>query len=236
MGDGWGFEGVRGWGVGGGWGFEGVRRVSSPRAFEVGPGDPEPLAGEVDAAVAEEFPELRLWTLDVAGAGFLEGSPDGVRQQLSDLSDKVRGAQAVALRTKPIPHAYRVFFRHIGLDPDEHRIPVEELVVERLKAGGFRPESRIYDAITVAVMETQVPVWAIDRARVDGPMRVGLDGGRLAMFGGSNYLSALFAPVRPEFLVHPETTEVTLFSLTVPGVPALHVEEAFWLVVEALSV
>ena len=29
-------------------------------------------------------------------------------------------AQAINLRQQPIPWAYRVFFRHIGLDPDEH--------------------------------------------------------------------------------------------------------------------
>ena len=30
------------------------------------------------------------------------------------------------LRTRPVPRAYRVFFRHVGLDPDVERTPVEQ--------------------------------------------------------------------------------------------------------------
>jgi hypothetical protein len=41
-----------------------------------------------------------------------------VKERLRELSDRFTGAQAITLRQKPIPWAYRVFFRHIGLDPD----------------------------------------------------------------------------------------------------------------------
>ena len=61
-------------------------------------------------------------------------SPPELRERLRELSDRFRGAQAIALRRQPIPHAYRVFFRHIGLEPDEHRVPVEALALERMKA------------------------------------------------------------------------------------------------------
>ena len=86
------------------------------------------------------------------------------------LSDRFRGAQAIELRRQPVPHAYRVFFRHIGLDPDEHRTPVEALALERLKAGGFASRSVLDDALTIAVMETGVPVWALDAGRVEGEL------------------------------------------------------------------
>ena len=69
-----------------------------------------------------------------------------------------------------MPQAYRVFFRHIGLDPDEHRTPVEALALERLKAGGFRSRSLLDDALTIAVMETGVPVWALDADRLEGEL------------------------------------------------------------------
>ena len=35
------------------------------------------------------------------------------------------------MRTKPIPQAYRAFFRQIGLDPDVDRIPSEEAARRR---------------------------------------------------------------------------------------------------------
>ena len=41
-----------------------------------------------------------------------------------------------------------MFFRHIGLDPDEHRTPVEALALERLKRGGFPSRSTLDDALT----------------------------------------------------------------------------------------
>ena len=44
------------------------------------------------------------------------------------------------MRHQPIPWAYRVFYRHIGLDPDVQRTPVEELALERMKQGGFKSQ------------------------------------------------------------------------------------------------
>ena len=58
-------------------------------------------------------------------------SPPELRARLRELSDKLRGAQAIAMRGRDVPHAYRVFFRHIGLDPDVNRVPVEALMMER---------------------------------------------------------------------------------------------------------
>ena len=81
-------------------------------------------------------------------------SPPELRERLRLLSDRFRGPQAIALRRQPIPQAYRIFFRHIGLEPDEHRVPVEALALERMKHGGFRSRNLLDDAITIAVMET----------------------------------------------------------------------------------
>ena len=104
------------------------------------------------------------------------------------LSGRFRGAQAIELRRQPIPHAYRVFFRHIGLDPDEHRTPVEALALERLKSGGFASRSVLDDALTIAVMETGVPVWALDADRVEGEL--GLRGAeRGERLGSGEYAS-----------------------------------------------
>ena len=104
------------------------------------------------------------------------------------MSDRFRGPQAVVMRQRPVPWAYRVFFRHIGLDPDEHRTPVEALALERLKAGGFKSRSLLDDALTVAVMETGVPVWALDADRVDGELAL-RPAERGERFGGGEYAS-----------------------------------------------
>ena len=94
-----------------------------------------PELGWVAAELREEFPGLALRQLAVdRGSG---RSTREVKERLRVLSDRFSGGQAINLRHQPIPWAYRVFFRHIGLDPDEQRTPVEELALERMKHGGF---------------------------------------------------------------------------------------------------
>jgi DNA/RNA-binding domain of Phe-tRNA-synthetase-like protein len=207
--------------------------------------------GEVDPALAEEWPGLRLaWS---AFEGVPGRSPLELRERLRLLSDRFRGPQAIVLRRQPIPHAYRVFFRHIGLEPDEHRVPVEALALERMKKGGFQTRSLLDDAITIAVMETHVPVWALDGAAVEGALRLRaavegeplgrgapdsrgapeappLPAGRLVVADDSAVLAVLFGDPAPGHGVTPRTREIVLFSVAVPGVPPIHVEEALWTV------
>ena len=71
------------------------------------------------------------------------------------------------MRTQPVPHAYRAFFRQIGLDPDASRIPSEEAAVARLLQGGFRSRDLLADALLIGLVETGVPVWALDADLVD---------------------------------------------------------------------
>ncbi|MGH7289757.1 MAG: hypothetical protein ACREJT_01005, partial [Myxococcota bacterium] len=76
-----------------------------------------------------EFPGLSLAMVEVDGRP--GRSPEPVRHRLRDLSNRLRGAEAIRLRGRPIPWAYRVFYRQIGLDPDRDRTPVEQLVLDR---------------------------------------------------------------------------------------------------------
>ena len=200
--------------------------------------------GAVAPALAEEWPGLRLaWSAFAAVPG---PSPPDLRERLRHVSDRFRGAQAIALRRQPIPHAYRVFFRHIGLEPDEHRIPVEALALERMTRGGFRSQNVLDDAITIAVMDTSVPVWALDAAAVDGELElraaaegeplgrgedaVPLPAGRLVVADAAGALAVLFGDLAPGHGVTPQTRAMVLFSVAVPGVPGIHVEEALWTV------
>jgi DNA/RNA-binding domain of Phe-tRNA-synthetase-like protein len=206
--------------------------------------------GGVDPAVASEFPDLRLWWEELGG-GTVRSS-DGVRERLRLMSERYTGAKAVALRAQPIPHAYRVFFRHIGLDPDTDRIPVESVVVERLKAGAFKSRSLLEDALTIACIETSIGVWACDAATLEGELSIRpafegepldpddrhtpwLPSGRLIVADASGPVAVLFGDVVAGHAVTRDTRSVVLFAVQVAGVPAIHLEEAFWTVAELLE-
>ena len=133
--------------------------------------DPQIQDGFVAAELAAEFPELRVAWVEFRRRRRAKSPPE-LRARLRALSDKLRGAQAIAMRGRDVPHAYRVFFRHIGLDPDVVRVPVEALMLERLMHGGYPTRGRLTDACAIACIETGVPVWALDADRVDGPLGI----------------------------------------------------------------
>ena len=196
--------------------------------------EPPLSSGEVAPEVAEEFPALRLWWTELP---VVPGrSPEGVRERLRALSDRFRGPEAIAMRTKPIPWAYRVFFRHIGIDPDEHRTPVEALAVERLRAGAFKSAGLVEDALVLATMETGVPLWAADAASLPGELGIAIGAeGKLAVVAGAEIVTQLFSPVPQPFAITRETRTATVFAIAVSGVPDIHVEEAIWQVNEVLA-
>ncbi len=201
-----------------------------------------PAPGFVAPDVAAEFPGLRLDWVTVAARP--QSSPPSLVAHLRQLASRYRGSSVVAMRTKPIPHAYRAFYRQIGLDPDVERIPSERVAVQRLLVGGFRSVDLITDACLVALLETGIPVWALDADAVaapglgirtttpddrrSSPEAPYLEPGSLAVADGARIHGLLFADPEPESAVRSRTTRVALFSLAVGGVPAIHVEEALW--------
>jgi DNA/RNA-binding domain of Phe-tRNA-synthetase-like protein len=174
-----------------------------------------------------------------------------LRERLALLADRFHGARALTLRGEPVPHAYRVFFRHVGLDPDAQRTPVEAAALDRLVRGGFASRGPLEDALLVAVVETGVPVWALDDARLDGPLglrgaapgeRLGegdyaadLVPGRVVVADAGAPVAVLFGDVAPSRRPTRDSARLRLFAVAVPGVPALHVEEALFGCAEALS-
>jgi DNA/RNA-binding domain of Phe-tRNA-synthetase-like protein len=210
----------------------------------------EPTAGFIEARLHDEFPGLRLDWITLAARR--RGSPRSMVRRLKDLSSRYRGADVVTMRTKAIPQAYRAFFRQIGLDPDVTRIPSEQVAVTRLLHGGFRSTDLISDACLVALIETGVPVWALDADAIE-PGGLGIrttdehDAARAAARGG--YLPVgslavadadtvhglLFGELTPGHTVGARTRRVTLFAIGVDGVPAIHIEEALWMCVELVS-
>src|ERR1700750_2398267 len=127
-------------------------------------GDPAPQQGWVAPHIASEFPGLGIAWVEVDAK--LGKSPDPVRHRLRDLSDRTNGAQAIRLRERPIPWAYRVFFRQIGLDPDRTRTPVERLPLDRLHDGGFLSKGLPTDALDIAIVETGVALRAFDADQI----------------------------------------------------------------------
>ena len=204
-------------------------------------------SGFVEPALHEEFPALRLsWVTVEAGPG---PSPRAVKQRLQALSNRYHGGSVVAMRTQPIPHAYRSFFRQIGLDPDLVRIPSEEAALARLLHGGFRSSDLISDALVIGVVETGVPVWALDADRIDASglgIRTTVEGerfgegeqrlpaGRLAVADAVAIHALLFGPVAPGQGVGSHTKRVSVFAVGVEGVPEIHIEEALWICGETM--
>jgi len=203
--------------------------------------------GFVEPALREEFPALRLsWITVQAGT---RPSSRPVKERLRALSNRYRGDNVVAMRTQPIPHAYRSFFRQIGLDPDLVRIPSEEAAVARLLHGGFRSHDVISDALLIGVVETGVPVWALDADGIDPSglgIRTTLEGepfgsggpslpaGRLAVADGTQIHALLFGPVAHGHEVGTQTKRVSVFAVGVEGVPEIHIEEALWICGETM--
>jgi DNA/RNA-binding domain of Phe-tRNA-synthetase-like protein len=197
--------------------------------------------------VEEELPGLRLLvgeTRHVRSQSLTGGSPPELRERLRELSNRFRGARAVGVRREPVPAAYRVFFRQIGLDPDVVRTPIEAAVMERMLSGGFLASNLLTDVLLIALLDTCVPVWALDSATLDGPLgiRVSSEGeplgrcaqapplpaGRLVVADSSAALAVLFGELAPGHEVRGATPRVTLFAVQVEGVPTLYVEESLW--------
>jgi DNA/RNA-binding domain of Phe-tRNA-synthetase-like protein len=202
--------------------------------------------GWIDADLEVEFPELRLrWIEHEGGSG---RSPQEIKERLRGLSDRYTGGKAVHLRQEPIPWAYRVFFRQVGIDPDDHRTPAEQAALDRMKHGSFRSRNLLDDALVIATVETGVPVMALNADRVTTPvgLRLSEEGERLGGEGRplsvrqivvadpDRSVAVLFGDIAEERGVDPETKRMLLCSVQVKGVPEISVEEALWTVTEVL--
>lgn len=153
----------------------------------------EPSLGWVGPELEQELPGLRIAVMDASFAPSVSpdaSTPEGVRERLDALSNRFNGSKAVNLRREPVTAAYRVFFRHIGLDPDVVRTPMEAAVLERMLDGAFLRSGLLADVLLIAMLDTSVPVWALDGETVEGELgiRVSRDGEPLG--GGGAGLQA----------------------------------------------
>jgi DNA/RNA-binding domain of Phe-tRNA-synthetase-like protein len=209
--------------------------------------EPETRRGWVAPELAAEFPHVGLrYTLVEAGSG---ASPPEVKERLRALSDRYMGGRAVQLRQEPIPWAYRVFFRQVGIDPDERRTPPEEAALERMRAGSFKSRNLLDDALVIATVETGVGLVAFDADVVEGRIglrlsqereRLGGDGRPLShrqivIADAQRSLGVLFGDLAEERGVHPATRRMLVCAVQVKGIPEVSLDEALWTVFEVVT-
>jgi DNA/RNA-binding domain of Phe-tRNA-synthetase-like protein len=135
-----------------------------------------------------------------------------------------------------------VFFRQIGIDPDEHKPPGEAAMLERLRAGRFTSRDLLEDALTVAVVETGVAVRAFDADRLEGKPglrivnegehlagdRVDLPDGAIVIADERRPVGLVFGETGSAPAVARATKQIMLCVVRVPGIPEISVEEALW--------
>lgn len=212
------------------------------------------MPGWLAREIEEELPSLRLHSVEARlaeGRSLTAASPPGVVGRLDEHSNRLRGPRAVALRREPIPAAYRLFFRHIGLDPDIVRTPIEQAALGRLFVGGYVSGGLLADALLIGLIDTGVPVWALDAQFLEGPLGIRpsregeplgrfadarlLPADRLVVADASGALAILFGELGIGHEPRADTRVLTLFAVQVAGVPTLYVEEALWNVRTALE-
>lgn len=206
---------------------------------------PAATQGWVAPRLASEFAGLGLAWVEVEAR--LGRSPEPVRARLRALSDRFYGAEAIRMRERPVPWAYRVFFRQIGLDPDTTRTPVEQLGFERIHDGAFVSRGLPTDALTIATVETGVALSAFDAETLVGPPGIresdpaeavpGLSepaAGTLVIADEAGPLGLLFGADASEREVSKRTRRVAILAVQVGAVPQAAVEEALWVAASAL--
>ena len=140
-------------------------------------------------------------------------------------------------------------WRQVGLDPDVDRPPAERLAVERLRAGELPSVNLLDDALTIATLETSVPVLAFDADRIGralglrvttggevlGGDDLPLSDGVIVVADEDRPLATFTGEVSRSTRAGKRTRAVVLASIQAPNVPLISVEEAIWTVAETLT-
>jgi DNA/RNA-binding domain of Phe-tRNA-synthetase-like protein len=195
--------------------------------------------GWVDHVVAREFPELRM-RYTVIDAGPVKSPPE-MQHRLNDISSRFRGRKAMELPSKPIPSAYRVFQRQVGLNPEAHPSPIEAISRDRILRGTFVSRNRLLDALLIATIESQIAIAVVDADTIELPLgirqvRAGdateLPIGTLVVADASNVVAELLGLPEPPHEVHLHTTRTVVIAIGVAGIADWMLEDALWRVAD----
>lgn len=202
----------------------------------------EAEGGWVGNEIAAEFRGLGLVFLSADMGG--RAHARACRARLATLEEYFSGTVVAAIASRPITAAYRVFFRQIGLNPEIDRTPVEQICFERLMRGRFVSRGLVPDALTVATLETEIPVRALRARDVLGPLGITMsrDGealnGRalppssLVVADAAKPLALLFGAIEDQASLD---EQLMLYAPVVPGVSAAIAHEALWLAAQLLG-
>ncbi len=210
-------------------------------------GDPAPELGWVARELSEDFPHLGLQYLALSAQP--GPSPEPVRRRLGALAGRLSGGHVVHMRQDPVPSAYRVFWRQVGIDPDTVRTPIERIALDRLIRGGLPSRNLLDDAITIATLETGVALTAFDGDLLEGPLglRLARDaeplggsgrplaGGQIVLSDAHRALAMLGGEVAADRCVGPSTRRIAIAAVQVKGVTQISVEEALWTVADTVG-
>jgi DNA/RNA-binding domain of Phe-tRNA-synthetase-like protein len=211
-----------------------------PKAVPPPPPEPVVEQGWVAPELLREHPGLLICTT-TAEVGATRSSR-ALKNRLRDLSDRWSGRQAILLRQRPIPWAYRVFFRHIGLDPDTTPTPVEQVALDRMRDGDFHSSNRIEDGLRIAIAEVGVAVQAFDAGALEGRLGLRLsvqgerlngratplESGRIVLADERRVLGFLFGAMAADAEPTRRTERATFAAIGVKGVPDVALDEALW--------
>ena len=145
------------------------------------------------------------------------------------------------LPTKPIPSAYRVFLRQVGLDPETRPSPIEAVTRERILRGIYRSTHRLADALTVATVESQIAISVLDADLIDLPLGIrtvreedvtDLPVGTLVVADANGPAAELFGEPEPHCIVGADTTRTAVMAIGVKGIADWMLDDALWRVAE----
>jgi DNA/RNA-binding domain of Phe-tRNA-synthetase-like protein len=207
----------------------------------------EVKGGWVAPELAAEFPGLGVYWLTV---GARPGkTPKPVRERMRVLAGRITGATVIQSRQDAVPWSYRVLWRRFGVDPDTDRTPVEELMVQRLEHGGLPSRGLPADAVVVATLETGVPVFVADAAKLSGSPGLrpaakgetlgGVEGmlraGEVVYADERAPLARLDGQVAADRAVDDDTTAMTVCALAASAVSRIEIDEALWIAADILE-
>src|SRR5919204_6745790 len=185
--------------------------------------------GPVLDPLRSEFPELALWTPEVAARP--GPSPAAVISRLAD--PRPSAAAGEGARRESAPWAYRVLARQLKVEPPPLDEPLESAGLPK-------------DALALATRQTGVPLVAFDAARLDGSLalrkarageRLGktgpeLEEGQVVMADRRTPVALVLGKCATDSEVSADTERIVIAAIQAKGVPTLAVEEALWTAIE----
>ncbi|MDO9409321.1 hypothetical protein [Patulibacter sp.] len=134
--------------------------------------EPAPVRGWLAHDVEEELPGLELLHWTAEGTEWRRRAPSSTRDWMARLSTRVDGPTVLNAHREDAPAAHRELLRRIGRDPNEDRAPQEAAYHDRIKHGGFPVRGTPKDILLLVLLETGVPIWALDADRITGDLGI----------------------------------------------------------------